>query len=199
MGETILKLGPDDTGLRLSAAEYAAAEWQRPYRFERVHGRVVAMSPSGPEHRWSAGILRRELDAYWRDHTDVVQFVDFEGWVATSPDDDRLPDICVYLRGSADREKVPHRVPELIFEFVSESRRDQERDYIYKREEYHRVGVKEYVIVDRFKASALVLTWRKGDYAERVLGIADDYTSPLLPGFTVALRDVLTPEEGWAG
>ena len=82
------------------------------------------------------------------------------------------------------------RVPDLVFEFVSKSRRDQERDYIFKRAEYHEVGVKEYVIVDRFKREALVLTWQADDFAERELAVDVEYTSPLLPGLIVSLKEV---------
>ncbi len=81
----------------------------------------------------------------------------------------------------------------MIFEFVSSSRADQERDYIDKREEYHRIGVQEYVIVDRFKQSVLVLTWADDYYRERKLRPGDDHTSRLLPGLSVPLADVLTP------
>jgi Uma2 family endonuclease len=49
-------------------------------------------------------------------------------------------------------------VPDLIFEFVSQDGADQEGDYIDKRAEYFAIGVREYVIVDRFKQSALVMT-----------------------------------------
>jgi Uma2 family endonuclease len=124
-----------------------------------------------------------------------VDEVDVEGWVATSPDDDRIPDICVYLVSSKSGETVPYRVPELIFEFVSADRSDQERDYIDKRSEYHSIGVKEYVIVDRFKESVLVLNWRPDDFAERVLSATDDYTTPLLPGLKVALSEVFADLE----
>ena len=51
---------------------------------------------------------------------------------------------------------MPHRVPDVIFEFVSQDRSDQERDYIDKRAEYHAIRVREYVIVDRFKQPVLV-------------------------------------------
>jgi Uma2 family endonuclease len=78
----------------------------------------------------------------------------------------------------------------LVREFVSNERADQERDYIDKRVEYHAIGVKEYVIVDRFKEEVLVLTWSKRDFAERALTAEDTYTSPLLPGLKIALREV---------
>lgn len=90
------------------------------------------------------------------------------------------------LAGDSSEEEVP----DLIFEFVSASRRDQERDDIHKRAEYHAVGVKEYVIVDRFKLQALVLTWQPADYAERALTIADEYATPLLPGLRVPVGEV---------
>jgi Uma2 family endonuclease len=130
------------------------------------------------------------LGGYWSSHKDVVDDVDVEGWVSTSEDDDRIPDICVYLKGPQSAQRVPRRVPDLIFEVVSGSRADQERDYIHKREEYHRIGVKEYVIVDRFKESVLVLTWQRQGYRERKLTGKGVYKSPLLPGLAVPLREV---------
>ena len=191
MEQTVLQLGRDDVGFRLTREEYAAAELQEPYIYERVQGRLAVMSPAGPEHRSVSRPFRRELGGYWAAHPEIVDDVDVEGWVATSPDDDRIPDICVYLAGSSSGEEIPHRVPDLIFEFVSQDRADQERDYITKRAEYHRIGVKEYVIVDRFKKAVLVLVWQEGDYAEKQLDFHDVYKSPLLPGLTVALAEIL--------
>jgi len=176
--------------MRLSAAEFAAARFEEPYVYERVKGRLVVMSPAGPDHRKVSRPFRRELPIYWGMHRDKVDDVDVEGWVATSPDDDRIPDICVYLTGMSSKETVPNRVPDLIFEFVSRERADQERDYIFKRAEYHRIGVREYVIVDRFKRAVLVLTWQSDDFAERTLSPADVYTTPLLPGLAVSLDEV---------
>ncbi|MGH7202070.1 MAG: Uma2 family endonuclease [Planctomycetaceae bacterium] len=192
MVETIrtLQLGPLDAGRRLSHEEFALADYKEPFTYERVQGRLVVMSPAGPEHRGVSRPFRRELGGYWSLHPGVVDDIDYEGWVATSEDDDRIPDICVYLAGESSHLTVPHRVPDVIFEFVSESRADQERNYIHKRAEYHRIGVREYVIVDRFKRSVLVLTWQEGDYAERTLSADDVYTTPLLPELQVELSEV---------
>ena len=122
-------------------------------------------------------------------HPDIVDDVDVEGWVTITEETDRIPDICVYLYDTQNQEAVPRRVPDLIFEFVSADRSDQERDYIDKRAEYHSIGVREYVIVDRFKQTALVLTWREGDFSEQVLPSTESYTTPLLPGLQVPLSD----------
>ncbi len=58
---TILTLGPDDAGLRLTAEEFAHADFQGPYTYERVKGRLVVMSPAGPEHSKVSRLFRREL------------------------------------------------------------------------------------------------------------------------------------------
>ncbi len=188
--DSALLLSPLEAGARVTAAEFARARFQEPFRYERVHGRLVVASPAGPDHRKASRPFRRELGSYWSEHTDLVEDVDVEGWVATSAHEDRVPDICVYLAGPSSDASVPDRVPDLIFEFVSEDRADQERDYIFKRAEYHTIGVREYVIVDRFKRAVLVLDWREGDFGERTLGPEDTYTSSLLPGLRVALREV---------
>lgn len=190
MAETVLKLGPQDAGMLVSAEEFAAADSEEPYTYERVKGRLVVMSPAGPEHRQVSRPFRRELGGYWDRHPERIDDVDVEGWVSTGPEDDRIPDICVYLAGTASDETVPRRVPDLIFEFISSQRADQERDYIDKRQEYHDIGVKEYVIVDRFKRSVLVLTWKKGDFTEKTLDPTDSYTTTLLAGLNVSLSEV---------
>ncbi len=182
--------------MRLSAAEFATGDFEEPYIYERVKGRLVVMSPAGPEHRKVSRPFRRELGGYWHAHTDLVDEVDIEGWVATSPEDDRMPDICVYLKSSSTNETVPRRVPDLIYEFVSKDRSDQERDYIDKRKEYFHIGVKEYVIVDRFKQAVLVLTLdpTQDDYAEVWLQEDQSYVTSLLPGLTVSLSEVFSKD-----
>lgn len=183
------RLGPDDAGCRVSAEEFATLEFVEPYHYERVHGRLVVMPPAGPDHSFVSRPFRRKLNVYWEQHLQSVEDVIIEGWVATSPDDDRLPDMCVYLVGDDDTRQIPQRVPALVFEFVSKSRADQERDYIHKRDEYHSIGVKEYVIVDRFKRSVLVLTWQADDYAEQTLTEHEAYSTPILPGLTIPLSE----------
>jgi len=196
MSSTVLKLTNFEAGMEVSADQFASADFQGPYIYERVQGRLVVMSPAGPEHRQVSRPFRLELGGYWHAHTDVVDEVDIEGWVATSADDDRIPDICVYLVAGRSHETVPQRVPEIIFEFVSQDRTDQERDYIDKRKEYYGIGVREYVIVDRFKQAVLVLTHSDlGDFEEAWLPSSGVYTSPLLPGFSVPLVEVFAAKK----
>src|SRR4051794_6794784 len=81
------KLGPENAGELVSREEFATLEFVEPFTYERVRGRLVVMSPAGPEHRNSSRPFRRELGHYWGEHPDQVDDVDVEGWVATSPDD----------------------------------------------------------------------------------------------------------------
>ena len=185
-----LELGPGDAGTYLDAAQFAVADFKSPYLYERAQGKLVVMSPAGPDHRRASRPFRRELGLYWGTHPDLIDDVDVEGWVATSADDDRLPDICVYLVGDSSGQTVPQRVPDVIFEVVSKTQADQDRDYIEKRREYHAIGVREYVIVDRHKRKLMILTWQQQDYAEHELGPHDQYTTPLLPGLSVNLSEV---------
>lgn len=147
------------------------------------------MPPAGPEHRFVSRPFLRKLCAFWEEHLSLVEDVDVEGWVATSPDDDRLPDICVYFMGDDSQRRVPDRVPAMVFEFVSQKRSDRQRDYIHKRDEYHAIGVKEYVIVDRFKRSVLVLRWQPDGYAEHTLTEHDFYSTLLLPDLVIPLSE----------
>lgn len=189
MVKAALQFGPHDAGVRLTADEFAAASYEPPFIYERVKGRLVVMSPAGSEHRYVSRPFRRVLGGYWSSHPDLIDDVDVEGWVSTSDEDDRIPDICVYLAGASSAETVPRRVPDLIFEFVSANRSDQERDYIDKRAEYHAIGVKEYVIVDRFKQAVTVLTWEAEDFADNCFRPYEIYTTPLLPGLRIELRE----------
>ena len=110
MVKSVLQLTAKSAGMRLSAEEFASADFERPYIYERVRGRLVVLTPAGPEHRKVSRPFRRELGGYWHHHPDVVDDVDVEGWVATTPDDDRIPDICVHLAGSTSGQTVPQRV-----------------------------------------------------------------------------------------
>ncbi len=46
-----------------------------------------------------------------------------------------------------------------MFEIVSSEAKDRRRDYVEKQADYHRVGVREYVIIDRFDRKVTVFTY----------------------------------------
>ena len=59
-----------------------------------------------------------------------------------------------------------------------------------KRADYHKLGIREYVIIDRFAQTVTVLTYAPDGYEEQILTTDDVYTSPLLPGLAIPLADV---------
>ena len=186
-----LILGPEDAGRAVSAEEFASAEFVAPWKYERVAGRMVVMAPDGKDHDDCSEPVRDHLGAYRLARPDLVERVVSEAWIRVDGGTDRIGDIGVYLvRDDAIGER-PDRVPELMFEVVSPGRESRDRDYVEKRDEYHRLGVREYVIIDRFAGAVTVLTHAPEGYLGRVLGRGDVYTSPLLPGLAIPLVEVL--------
>jgi Uma2 family endonuclease len=185
-----LVLGPDDAGRVVSAEQFAKADYQEPWRYEREGGRLIVMPPDGEAHVDTASPWLERLIGYRLDHPDVVQRVVPNTWVRVDQGTDRIGDLGVFLAGRRQAKKIPHRVPDLMFEIVSPGGTSRDRDYVKKRADYERFGVKEYVIVDRFKKQVTVHVRVRGRYQTRVLTTADTYTSRLLPGFTVALAEV---------
>jgi Uma2 family endonuclease len=85
-----------------------------------------------------------------------------------------------------------HAAPDLAVEVLSQGSANEKRDRQEKLHMYDRFGVREYWIIDRFQQQVEVYR-RDPDQLRLVgqLGIVDDLTSPLLPGFTCSLRWLL--------
>ena len=185
-----LVLGPEDEGKFVSAADFAQAEFVAPWKYEREEGRLVVMPPDGYEHQTTAEPWRNVLGAYALLHPEIVRHVFSAPWVRDEDEYDFIGDIGVYLVTIDPAPPIPERAPDIMFEIVSPGRVSRERDYVKKRERYHAIGIREYVIVNRFAKTVLVLTRRDDRYAERLLTEDDVYSSPLLPGFELALHDL---------
>ena len=189
MLQTRLRLGPADQACTLSAEAFAEAEFEEPYRYERVGGRLVVMSPSGLAHTRMVSAILERLYVYKHAGEDMIELIAPEGWMRTSEDTDRVGDIAVYL--TADEwhpDRIYEMVPGLVFEVVSEG--SEERDYVVKRREYYDLGVREYVIVDPFRKVMTVLRRGARDYADRVLRPDETYASDQLPGFELPVGDL---------
>lgn len=186
-------LGMADHGAKLTRNEFGDAQFEEPWRYERVQGRLVVMAPPGFDYQRPTNRIRDHLGAYALAHSDRVANVISEAWIVTANSVDRIADIGVYLVGAAEADKVdvPERVPEIVFETVSGGGEDRKRDYVDKRAEYLRIGVKEYVIVDRFLHRVTVLRRVRGRFSETELGPKETYTTPLLPGLKIPLNGII--------
>src|SRR5215213_2184460 len=182
-------LGPDDDGRTISAEEYAAAEFLEPWVYERERGRLVVMSPDGQRHVEGSQPWWRRLCGYADEHPEIVAYVVPNAWVRVDGDTDRIGDIGVYLNTGGPVPPIPDRVPELMFEVVSPGRKSRDRDYVTKRGDYQRLGIREYVIIDNRMSQVTVLSHTEGSYQERVLKPGDIYTSAFLPGLQIVLSD----------
>lgn len=191
--QTRLTLGPGDQGRLVTAEEFATADYLEPWKYERVEGRLRVMAPEGQPHVSAANPWRDRLVAYKLQHADRVDDVVTGAWVRVLGGTDRIGDIGVYLVSDDPPLPIPDRVPELMYEVVSPGQESHDRDYIHKRDDYHRLGVREYVIVDRFARKVTVLTHDPAGYQQQVLAPSDTYTSPLLPGLAIALAEVMGP------
>ena len=105
---------------------------------------------------------------------------------------DRHPDQAIYLDPEVTGPNVWTRwVPHIVVEVVSPGGED--RDFIQKREEYLRVGVREYWILDPEQRRMHVLI-RAGDtWEETIVAEADVYRTILLPGLEVSPGELLGP------
>ncbi len=188
-----LELGPNDAGRDLTSEEFADAIYEEPWRYERQRGRLIVMPPDGAGHVMTTSPWLNRLIVFRMAHPEIVQEVVPSAWVRVDDGTDRIGDIGVYLAHDPPTLNIPDQVPELMFEIVSPGRTSRQRDYVKKRAEYHKLGVLESVVVDRFKKQVTVLTHTPEGYREQVLTAGDIYDSPLLPGLAIALDEVLKP------
>jgi len=85
-------------------------------------------------------------------------------------------------------------MPAIAVEFVSKRRRDRDRDYQEKREEYLAAGVLEYWVIDRFRRRMTVYSSNR---PEHVVLEKDIYRTHLLPGFELPLARLLGVADRW--
>lgn len=182
-----LKLGPKDKGRELTHTAFVCALLKPPWRYQRLDGKlVVGPGPAAIEIEHSRP-WRLLLAEYWGTRPDHVLRVDTECWVSLQPDTDRVGDIGVFLRKSRRDE-----APALVFEVANPDRPCPPGDSAErKRADYHRAGVLEYVIIDRFERRLTVLVASEEGYSETILTCADIYSTALLPGFVAPLADLL--------
>src|SRR5262249_42489307 len=90
-------------------------------------------------------------------------------------------------------------VPTIVIEFVSEGKRDRQRDYEEKRDEYAEIGVREYWIIDRFRRVMTIYTAAGKRPRKRVVRDNQPHPTALLPGFELPLARLLAVADRWAG
>lgn len=194
MTHTVIRIGPDDNGRRLTLDEFDEAEIVPGFRVELGRGEVVVTEVPLPGHLVIVDRLRRQLILFDARSPGRIVCVASGGECKLSVaqfDSERHPDLAVYLTQPPYQDSNTvwsEWIPELVIEVVSSG--SQTRDYDEKRAEYLAFGVKEYWVVDPERLEVLVLRRSRGMWTEQVLKAADKYLSHLLPGFELDVAAV---------
>lgn len=191
-----IRLGPDANGMELSADEFdGVTEWDPACRYELLHG-VVIVSPIPAEGEADPnGELEYLLRKYREEHPQGAALDKTlpERYIHLDDGSRRRADRVIWT-GLGRRPNPKSDVPSIAIEFVSESHRDRDRDYVSKRREYRNAGVVEYWVIDRFRYSMTVYL---ADGSELAVTADEVYSTPLLPGFELPLRRLFSIADEW--
>jgi Uma2 family endonuclease len=192
---TTFKIGPADDGRRLTLEEFIEAEFVEGWLYELARGVVDVTEIPGP---WHGRIVLRTARLFFRydeQHPGVIKYqaggsecrMRLPGMVS-----DRHPDQAIYLDPEPPGPKVWTRwVPHIAVEIVSLG--GEQRDFVDKVEEYLRVGVREYWVLDSEKRQMHVFI-REGDvWDETIVPETGVYRTTLLPGLEVKPAELLGP------
>lgn len=193
-------LGPADHGRRMSFPEFVRCDFQEGWSFELARGLVVVTDIPSFDHCRTVGRLATLFEVYNLHHPGHILYrAGGQECRVRAPGmrSDRHPDQAVYLDPEppiTDSSIWTVWVPSLVVEVVS--RGSVRRDYVEKAEEYLRIGVREYWILDAGRRQMLVHR-RVGDtWEKQPIAAGKAYRTPLLPGLVVRPGELLGPGGG---
>jgi Uma2 family endonuclease len=190
--------GPELNGVRMTPEEFdALADWDERYSYELVHGVLVVNPPPSEQERDPNEELGHWLRNYQQNHLQGSSLdVTLPEQYVHTPDSRRRADRVLWV--GLGRQPDPRvDVPAIVVEFVSPGRRNWQRDYIEKRDEYLALGVMEYWLVDRFRRVMTVFRKTRDDVVQQVVNEETTYRTDLLPGFELPLGKLLAIADRW--
>ena len=183
-----LIIGSELNGALMTPEEFdSAQDWDELYAYELINGVLIVRPPPDIGERGPNDLLGYLLRAYHEQHLkgSALDYTATEQTIRTK-----------HNRRRADRViwaglgRIPddgRDLPAIAIEFVSAGRRNRERDYQAKRQEYDEIGIAEYWIIDRFRRTMKVLRQTPDGPIELTLKEGETYATALLPGFEVPL------------
>jgi Uma2 family endonuclease len=172
---------------------FIKADFEEGWLYELARGVVEVTEVPEPRHGRVVRRVARLFILYDEEHPGIIEYqagggecrLRLPGMVS-----DRHPDQAIYLDPEPQGPNVwTMWVPHILIEVVSP--RGRKRDFIAKREEYLRMGVHEYWIIDPEKRRMHVLV-RMGDaWQERIVPERAIYRTILLPGLEVRPAELL--------
>lgn len=189
---------PRLAGTLMTLEEFDAIRtWVPGWRYELIHG-VLIVSPLPREGEMDPNEeLGRWLRNYQEDHPDGkhLDCTLMERIVKTRQSRRRADRVLWVGLGRLPDPETD--VPSVVAEFVSKRKRDRQRDYQEKRDEYMEIAVSEYWIIDRFRRIMTVIRNQPGGPVEIVVQENETYRTPLLPGFELPLANLLAVGNRW--
>jgi Uma2 family endonuclease len=186
------RIGPSDSGRKMSLEEFREADEEEGYRYELAGGTVEVTEIPNTIHRRVVGNLYRAVGLYDHENPGLIETfgggAEFRLWIPEMISG-RNPDLGVVLEGTLPDARGRTQ-PSLVAEVVS--RRSGARDYETKRREYLVFGLHEYWIVDPFLRQVVLLV-REGDsWSEQVLRGNQRIPSTLLHSLNLHVSDLWT-------
>jgi Uma2 family endonuclease len=176
---------------------FIEADFQEGWLYELARGVVEVTGVPDP---WHGAIVDRIAEMF------ILYRREYPGWIKyragaaecrmTLPGmvSDRRPDQAVYLDPEPPGPKVWTRwIPHIVVEVVSP--RGRKRDFIAKREEYLRMGVSEYWVLDPRERRMHAFVRRGDTRAETVVSARGLYRTIFLPGLEVRPGKLLGPAD----
>ena len=177
-------------GLRMTAEQYFALE-DDGCKYELIDG-VVIMSPSAaPRHQAVALEVASQITWFLRDHAVGKVLTEVDVHLGRGPSGSDLvyrPD-CIFNRTQRLAELRERIVgaPDLVVEVVSPSSRRMDSET--KRNDYERIGVREYWLLDP-ERNAMTFYRLEGDHFVESAFSDEAFVSRAVPGFTLDLKRV---------
>ena len=153
-----IRLGPELAGTLMTTDEFdAAGDCDERWNYELIHGVLVVVPPPSEGERGPNEELGYLLRRYQRQHPQgkALDWTLPQSFIKTA--NRRRADRVIWT-GLGRTPSVRRDLPTIAVEFVSEGKRNRQRDYVEKRDEYVTAGIEEYWIIDRFSRTMTVVT-----------------------------------------
>ena len=192
----VREYGPESNGIVMTPREFDRAEFVEGWRYELINGVLVVTpyplinerDPNEELGHWLRNYQEAHPQGSALDATVNEQTIESR---ANRRRGDRV------IWAGLGRLPRKNEKPTIIVEFDSAGRRDRKRDYETKRDEYLKLGVREYWVFDRFQCTLTVFTASKGKVKKQVFRETQTYETELLPGFKLPVARLLGFANRW--
>ncbi len=192
----VLQISPDSNGMLVTPWEFDAADFEPGWRYELVNGVLIVTPPPLRGERDPNEELGHWLRKYQEDDKQgaSLDFTLSEETVHIGPHHRRV-DRAIWA--GLGRLPEENETPTICVEFVSEGKRNRQRDYEVKRDEYHSAGVREYWFIDRFQHTMTVYGFTRSKVTGKVFTRRQTFKTSLLPGFKLLLKELFEFADRW--